>query len=245
MYQGVYKIAGHNIQIVSLYDKVQELCKDYVSSETPEYRVEVKQEDIVRETEKSEADDRKAGREIRRYSEDYLETLAVYRKIAELLIEKDIVLFHGSVVAVDGEGYLFTAKSGVGKSTHVRLWTEEFKERAVVINDDKPLLEIKEDGILVYGTPWNGKHNRGINSCVPLKAICVVNRGEQNFIETMDNKQGYPFLLQQIYRPSDNTKMEKTLQLISKIAKDTELYKLHCNMEQEAARIAYMGMNQK
>ncbi|MDD7517902.1 hypothetical protein [Ruminococcus flavefaciens] len=38
----------------------------------------------------------------------------------------DTVLFHGSVIAVDGHGFLFTAKSGTGKSTHTRLWREYF-----------------------------------------------------------------------------------------------------------------------
>lgn len=33
----------------------------------------------------------------------------------------DTVLFHVSVIAVDGRGFLFTAKSGTGKSTHARL----------------------------------------------------------------------------------------------------------------------------
>ena len=38
----------------------------------------------------------------------------------------DTVLFHVSVIAVDGHGFLFTAKSGTGKSTHTRLWREYF-----------------------------------------------------------------------------------------------------------------------
>lgn len=52
-----------------------------------------------------------------------------YRKIAEKLVQYDVMLFHGSAVAVDGIGYLFTAKSGTGKSTHTRLWREYFGDR--------------------------------------------------------------------------------------------------------------------
>ena len=64
-----------------------------------------------------------------------METLAVYRKMADY----DTVLLHGSAIAVDDEGYFFTAKSGTGKSTHARLWREMLGDRAVMINDDNRL----------------------------------------------------------------------------------------------------------
>ena len=65
---------------------------------------------------------------MRKYSDIYLETMAVYRKIEDKLLDYDTILFHGSAVAVDGVGYLFTAKSGTGKSTHTRLWREMLSE---------------------------------------------------------------------------------------------------------------------
>ena len=175
MYQGIYKIAGHVIEIRSLYEEVQVQCRDYVFDGEPEFAVEVCTGDIVWEREKSAEDDKKAERPIRSFSDSYLETLAVYRKIAERLLEHNIVLFHGSVVAVDGEGYLFTAKSGTGKSTHVRLWMESFKERAVIINDDKPALRLMEDGWYAYGTPWCGKDGININLKAPVAGICFLN----------------------------------------------------------------------
>ena len=109
-------------------------------------------------------------------NDEYLETLAVYRKIAEKMIDYDTILFHGSVIAVDGIGYLFTAKSGTGKSTHTRLWRELFGERAVMVNDDKPLIKVSENGIIVYGTPWDGKHRLSTNTFVPLKGICFMSK---------------------------------------------------------------------
>ena len=136
--------------------------------------------DILYEKEKSRREDIKEGIPIREFSDAYLETLAVYRKICSCLLDEDILLFHGSVVSVDGIGYLFTAKSGTGKSTHTKYWREYFKDRAIMINDDKPLLEIKEDRVNVYGTPWDGKHRLSCNTCVPLKAICILNRGQDN-----------------------------------------------------------------
>ena len=151
-------------------------------------------------------------------------------------------LFHGSCVAVDGQGYLFTAKSGTGKSTHTRLWREYLGDKAVMVNDDKPLLSVLESGVIVHGTPYNGKHKLGSNISVPLKAICILERAEENHIERITKAQAYAMLLQQVYRPQDSAQMAKTLQLIDKAAERTELYRLGCNMDISAAETAYNAM---
>ena len=182
------------------------------------------------------------GISTRHFSDSYLEGLAVYRKIAEQMIDFDTVLFHGSVVAVDGIGYLFTAKSGTGKSTHTRLWREYFGERAVMVNDDKPLLHIADSGVVAYGTPYNGKHRLGTNTSVPLKAICILTRSAENHIEPITREQAYTMLLQQVYRPADMLKMAKTLELVDRLAESAKLYRLGCNKDISAAQVAFEGM---
>ena len=168
--------------------------------------------------------------------------IAVYRKIAEQMPSFDTVLMHGSCVAVDGEGYLFSAKSGTGKSTHTRLWREVFGDRAVMINDDKPLIRIADGGAVIYGTPWNGKHHLGTNCGVPLRAICLLERAEQNCIRRITAAEAYPYLVQQIYRPADAAAMRKTVQLIDRLSGSVALWRLGCNMDPEAARVAYQAM---
>lgn len=261
----IYEIAGKRVHIQSLYDEVHELCGDYriaLSSldegkkDSPttsawmeeaikvDILIQTTQKDIIYERERSAREDEKEGIPIRHFSDSYLETLAVYRKLAEQLLDYDTLLFHGSVIAVDGVGYLFTAKSGTGKSTHTRLWREYFGERAVMVNDDKPLLWIGEEGVIVYGTPWDGKHRLSSNIAVPLKAICILNRGEQNHIQTITCKEAYSMLLQQTHRPTSAQGLSKTMQLLDKLSSKTKLYSLHCNMQLEAARIAYEGMQE-
>ena len=58
---------------------------------------------------------------------------------------------------------------------------------------------------------------------------------------------GYAFamLLQQSYRPETGTGMVKTLELLEKLSKQVKLYRLGCNMEPEAARISYQGMQEE
>jgi hypothetical protein len=236
-----YKIADKVVEVTSIYAEVHEYCTDYLTDEPADYSITTTQADIDFEREKSAHEDEVEGIPVRHFSDSYLEELAVYRKIAEKILDFDTVLFHGSVVAVDDVGYLFTAKSGTGKSTHTRLWREYFGDRAVMVNDDKPLLHIA-DTVTAYGTPYNGKHRLGTNKSVPLKAICILTRAEDNHIEPITREQAYTMLLQQVYRPADMLKMAKTLELVDRLADSVKLYRLGCNMDISAAKIAYEGM---
>ncbi len=237
-----YKIANKVVEVNSIYEEVHEYCSDYQTDLPADYSVNITQADIDFEREKSAHEDEVEGIPIRHFSDSYLEELAVYRKIAEQMIDFDTVLFHGSVIAVDGAGYLFTAKSGTGKSTHTRLWREYFGERAVMVNDDKPLLHIGDIGVVAYGTPYNGKHRLGTNISVSLKALCILTRNNDNQIESITREQAYTMLLQQVYRPANILKMAKTLELVDRLADSVKLFRLGCNMDISAAKVAYEGM---
>ena len=236
-----YRIADTVIEICSLHERVHRLCADYRIDGSPaEIRVQISQADI--DDERARSAHEKTGSRSRANPDNVVEELAVYRKIAEEMPFHDVVLMHGSCVAVDGEGYLFTAKSGTGKSTHTRLWRELFGERAVMINDDKPLIRVTDDGATIYGTPWSGKHRLDTNCSVPLKAICLLERAAQNSITRITATEAYPVLLQQIYRPSDPRAMLQTIRMVDRLSGRVSLWRLGCNMKPEAAQIAYDAM---
>ena len=221
-----YKIADKVAEINSIYEQVHNYCADYQTDEKADYYVSITQADIDFERKKSDRERALEGNTDVDYSDSYLEQLAVYRKIAEKMIDYNTILFHGSVIAVDGEAYLFTAKSGTGKSTHTRLWRKYLGKKAVMVNDDKPLLKITEEGVTAYGTPYNGKHRLGADISVPLKAICVLTRAEYNYIIPVSRGEVYHMLVQQTYRPADIMLMQKTLSL------------LRCSLQRLTSRIS-------
>ena len=228
-----YEFAGKTVEVNSLNQAVHDYCAAYISDAPVDFSVATTQADIDYERSRAEHPG---------YPDSYLEELAVYRKISEKMPYYDTILFHGSVVAVDGAAYLFTAASGTGKSTHVALWRKYFGERAVMVNDDKPLLHIG-DVVTAYGTPYDGKHKLSNRIAVPLKAICILTRASGNSIVPVTKDEAYTMLLQQAYRPNDVFALQKTLALIDKMAGKVELYRLGCNMDLEAAKVAYEGMN--
>jgi len=239
------KLAGQVILIENCSSYLKDYCQDFLaegaeeSGDVEDLRIRVAAEDLEFEQKRSAEDDIRCGRNVREISSEYLESLAVYRKIAEVLPERKTLLFHGSALAVDGQGYLFTAKSGTGKSTHAALWRQCFGDRVVMINDDKPLLQVTDEGVYVCGTPWNGKHRLGCNRRVPLKAVCILERAEENRICRISHKEAWPILLQQSYRSERPEGFAQTLKLLDSIRETTAFYRLGCNMEPEAARLAY------
>lgn len=239
---GVYRFADKNIKIESVCDDVHEYCKEYKSDSEPDFTVVTTINDIEYEKKRSASNDIYEGKSVVEYNDGYLEELAVYRKIAEKMPEYDTFLFHGSAVAVDGQAYLFTAKSGTGKSTHTRLWRKLLGERAVMVNDDKPLIRADERGVVVFGTPYNGKHRLGNNISVPIKAVCILERSEKNHIRQITKSEAYATILQKSYRPDNVAALSKTLILIDKMSEQVAFWRLGCNMELEAADISYNTM---
>lgn len=228
-----YEFAGKTVEVNSLHEAVHRYCAAYRTDAPADFSVTISQEDIEYE---------RAREETPGHADAYLEELAVYRKVSEKMPYYDTILFHGSVIAVDGAAYVFTAKSGTGKSTHTALWRRLFGDRAVMVNDDKPLLHVG-DVVTAYGTPYDGKHKLSNKIAVPVKAVCILERAEENSIVKITRSEAYPMLVQQAYRPADIAAMQKTLSLIDKMADSVELYRLGCNMDPDAARVAYEGMN--
>ncbi len=221
------KIADHTIEIDNKYDYIKKYYSDYLSDEEPQFKITVTDEEIA-------AENMDGGS----WSASYLETLAVYRKICEKLLEDDIVLFHSSVPKINGKAILFTAPSGTGKSTHSRLWRERFGGRVRMINDDKPLLKISDEGIKVYGTPYGGKDGIQTNDCADVAAVVILHQAKENTIERIKPTEAFPTLLNQTYRDGTVEGMMKTLSLVDKLA-HLPVYSLGCTISFEAVDLVY------
>lgn len=229
--------AGHVVRIESLYEKIYLDCDGFVTEKPPETVIRICQDDIANERLKNQDDGIV-------WSDEYLETLAVLRKLSDYYAGNGILLFHASAVAVDGTAYLFTAPSGTGKSTHTRLWRELFGDRAVMINDDKPFVDVK-NGFVTYGSPWNGKHRLGNPVSAGINGICWLNRGAENTIEQIDADVAFSELVKRVYMPSDPVLLKNVIEMVMKVCKSIPVYKLLCNMEPEAAKVSYEMMSRK
>lgn len=177
------------------------------------------------------------------FPDAYIESLALYQNIAELLLARDVMQFHCSALEMDGRAYLFTAPSGTGKSTHVRLWRQVFGARVTVINDDKPLVRLQKDGSWrVYGTPYGGKHNLQTNTSQTLCGIVMLERGAENKIERVTPQDAYVTLMAQTYHSIQTPeRILHAMDLVGSLA-NLPVFRLQCNISQQAVQVAYEAL---
>lgn len=228
----VYRFADIPVRAVFTHSYLLEQCRGYETDEAPLLTVEVTERDIEEEQKRSDG---------ARYPLGYLESLTFYRKFTTAAAAMDVLLFHGSAVAFDGRCYIFTARSGTGKSTHTGLCAKRYGERFYYVNDDKPLLRLRDGVWYVYGTPWDGKHRLSTNTCVPLGGICFLHRGQTNTIARAEKSAVFSRLLGQTFRPDEPTALARVLTLAVSLS-DVPLWTLYCTISEEAAALSLPTM---
>lgn len=129
--------------------------------------------------------------------------------------------------------------SGTGKSTHIRLWRRMIGSDVGIVNGDKPILQITDENVLVYGTPWAGKEKWQKNCCVPLKGICLLRRGEKNAIRKADFSSCTEEIFHQVYMPQEGDMLLKTMELLDRLLTLVPLYELSCDMTEEAVKTSF------
>lgn len=224
------KLANLVLEINCFNETTKNYCKDFIVDEKPDLVISLTEEDIKNEVINSTNNQFYVDEEIS----------ALYRKIANNLVYKNIVVFHSSSFIVDGYAYLVTARSGVGKSTHVRLLKELLGDNMTYINDDKPLLEVKGEEIIIYSSPRNGKERRGNDVSAKLKAILFLDRAQDNWFTKIENRKSvFIDLISQIYLPLEKEKRELALKVADKIVEDINFYKIYVNKDISAAKMTY------
>ncbi len=226
-------LANLNIEMNCKYNFTREFCKDYITDST--------KADIV-----ATATDAEIIEEItasnRVLANDYVESICLYRSIAEQLPAFDCCVFHGAAISYSGLAYLFVAPSGTGKTTHIKLWRKYLGDRVDIINGDKPILHITDNGVTVYGTPYAGKEGWQKNTSFKLGGICIIKRGTSNRIDKLNAYKNLPYLIRQIYMPKSEINARRTLELTDKLCLNLPLYLLQCDISQQAVKTAFEAL---
>lgn len=232
------KIADLKIRIRNRYNYVFDLCKNYIIDECDEVDIDVSVSEEQIEKEVTEA-------EIK-VSRAYAEGVCIYRNICnELPLKFEAYLLHCALIEYEGKGYAFAAKSGTGKSTHISIWKKVFGDKVRIINGDKPILRYRGGEFIAYGTPWCGKEGFEENASVPLSAICFIERSESNSISKLPVNDAVMRVFHQILPPKDTNAVDALFPLLDATLRTVPCYLLKCNMDDEAALVAYNGMNDK
>lgn len=150
---------------------------------------------------------------------------------------------HSSAVVRDGKAYLFSGNSGVGKSTHTRLWQSTFGGDVHVINDDKPALRRLENRWYAYGTPWCGKDGINSNEKVPLAGLCFLKQASENKIRRLSKFEAMQKIMgQTMFRFYSGERLDKFLVSLNLFLDEIPVYELENVPEPSAAQLSYETM---
>ena len=176
-------------------------------------------------------------------SEDDIAYMESARQFCQELLYRDGLYLHASAVELEGRAYLFSGDSGVGKSTHTRLWRQVFGETAQVINDDKPALRCLNGMWYAYGTPWCGKDHINRNRKVPLAGICFLKQSEHNTIRRLTSQEVIQRIMSQtMHKFSSMDRLDLMLGHLEKLVEMIPFYELENRPEPEAAHLSYEMM---
>lgn len=235
-------LAGIPIHVTPLCPEIYNFFSGFISEEAPVFSIATTEKDLEKErifADRTYKGTRTPGTP---WPKRYLETIFLLRAIAAKIYAYDVLLFHGSAVAFEEKAYLFAAPSGTGKTTHMQLWLDQLPG-AYVLNGDKPFLRLLPDGqVLACGGPWKGKEKLGGNIILPLEAVCLLERSEENWITPVLPQEAMDRMLRQTHLPEEPVAMIRTLQLLDRITGKVRLFRLGCNMEPEAAQTSIRAM---
>lgn len=146
------------------------------------------------------------------------------------------IMLHGVIMEHKGKGIIISASSGIGKTTHARMW-RDYKD-ALILNGDRALCRKRDGKWYAYGSPWCGSSGEYINRKVPIAAIVLLERGEINEVEKISPFEGALGLIPRAFAPTwEENLMCKALDTIDDIVKDIPVLKLKCRPDLEAVEV--------
>ncbi len=225
------EFAKMNIEINCEYDYTRRFCRDYITDGNPDFSVKVKSSDIDEEIEASPYNP----------SRGYAECICAYREIAKQLPFYKSFVFHGVVISYNNNGYLFTAPSGTGKTTHIMLW-KKYVEGMEIVNGDKPIITVDGDRVTAFATPYAGKEGFQNHSQTDVKAMCIIKRGTENRITKVKAGDCLSDIVKQIYIPPETEAVMNSLELLDNMLKNIDVYVLECDISEEAVRCSFEAM---
>ncbi len=158
------------------------------------------------------------------------------------LIDHQGIVLHASCVCYEGEAYLFSGPSGIGKSTLATLWTQHYPH-SLVVNDDKPALVVDEQEIMAYGTPFSGKTDKNLNMKCPVKAIVFLERGKKDDMRLLEAKRAIPLIFSETMLPKTEDKLDKMVKTVERIQRMVPIYQMRFVNNTDAAVTVHETVN--
>lgn len=134
------------------------------------------------------------------------------------------------------KAWLYSASSGTGKTTHVKLWEKLYA--VPVLNGDLNLLGMENDEVFVYGIPWCGTSGVYTTKKYPLGGIILLKRGTENRVCKLPQDERQLYTAQRMISPAWTEKqVDDSLLFAEKLSDRIPIRRLYCTQEPSAAAV--------
>ena len=150
-------------------------------------------------------------------------------------LNQSVLSFHGALVEYAGQAFAVCAPSGVGKTTHARLWRD--CRNALILNGDRSVFRKEADRWIAWGTPWSGTSGEQINRSAPLRALVLLERGSENHARRLTPQTAFRAMFPHLLYPAwDGELTGKALDLLDELLREIPVYHLTCRPDAEAVQ---------
>jgi len=166
----------------------------------------------------------------------------MWAKLEEMMIFESVLphfnafMLHSSLVKYKDSAIIFSAPSGTGKSTQANLWVKY--ENARVLNGDRSILRLKEDGWYAYGSPWTGTSQIYVNDSAKIGALIILKQAPYNKLTKMSPIEAAKGVISEAMMPYwEENLLNISLELVEKFITDIPVYMLECLPDKGAVEI--------
>ena len=160
----------------------------------------------------------------------------------QLMLTENVLLFHASFISYCGQGIIFSAPSGTGKSTQADLWKKY--RNADIVNGDKTGVIVEKNSVLASGVPFCGTSGICKNKTLPLKAIVLLGQAETNTAQRLSGAFAVTELLKNVHLDfSAPDEQRKCVDLLIEIVKSVPVILLSCTPDEDAVKALEQELN--
>ena len=152
-------------------------------------------------------------------------TLLEILNLPAYFLNQNALILHSSFIKYNDGAILFAAPKQTGKSTQAELWRKYLG--AEIINGDRSLIKLTEDGLFAYGLPYCGTSKICKNEKIPVKGIVLLSQGKDNKIQKPTKREIILKLMSLCtFENTTEEKLNRFMDLLDKIATQAPFYSL-------------------
>ncbi len=153
----------------------------------------------------------------------------------QILLDYDRFILHASFVTSPWGGLLFSADSGVGKSTQAELW-HSYRD-SKVINGDRVIVS-KEVSWRAYGSVYAGSSGYFVPENYPVGAIVLLEQGAENRVWPATKGEAFRMLLLQSGMEQESPRnVDRLCDLLTDLVDRVPVYRLSCTPDSRAVEV--------